>query len=197
MPNFDGMHEVRLHYTTTVGTVVLPHTMTFDVRLEENYEPGTPVSDMVVVNWNGSADGLEAFLLVHIALIEAFFHTSTDFLYYDLWRYPEDGEDAIFIAVIPVSLAGTSSSPTVSAQQTILTWRTLGGGIMKLYLMETIFTAQTKQSYPTGNAGVDDVFEAVSLISNPYQGRDDTRPIAPLNFSLGQSEALWRKRNRP
>lgn len=197
MPNFDGLNEMRIHYTVDVGGVELPHQQTFDVKLSEVYPPGTPWAEIEVSNQVGGSTPAQTFINAYLVLVGELYNTAVNFVSVELWSIPEGTFDATFISSNSIGDPGASVAPSVAAQQCIFTFRTLAGGIMKLYFMETVISSQLKLSYPTDTASIDAIFAFVIASEQPFVGRDNTRPIAPLNFSPGQNEAVWRRRFRP
>lgn len=195
--NYDGQYEVRLNYTTVVATVPMDHTMTFDIKLDYEPEPGTPFSEILVSDWNETSSPLDALIDALLAELLPLYNLTTDFTSAELWKIPEGTYDATFLSVYGIGTPGESSTNTSAAHQLTFTWRSTAGGIMKLVLIESISTEQGKYAYPTGSSTWNDVFAFVGSATRPFMARDNTRPFAPLRVSGGQNEAVWRRRYRP
>jgi len=196
MPAFDGIWEVRVNYQGLVGTQTLPHVLTFDVQLAASPDPGTEFADIPTLNHDLSEGTLKAVMDDFMDKILDFFPDEITFLTAELWKYPEGEYDGVFYGVYALSLDGLHTGTMNVAGYSILTWRSIAGGIMKIYLLETAVAGNGVTAYPTGNTLYDLLFTHFTRVDKPFVARDNSRPIAPLKLSQGQNEALWRRRYR-
>jgi len=126
----------------------------------------------------------------------SFFHTSTEFIRFELWKYPVAGFDAQYIATANVTVVGLSAVATSPAHQMTLTFRSAAGGVMRLQFMETVYVLNNKNTFPTGITVIDALATYTIGSTSVIQARDDSRPVASLRASFGQNEKLFRKRFR-
>jgi len=113
---------------------------------------------------------------------------------YQLWRYVSGTYAKDFIST------GTVTNPTASgagfavAQQTVLTFRSANGGILKSVFLESNMTGNTKLTLIPSAAGTPAQKWAAYLLSadNVSLARDDAYPINGLFDSRGENERLFR-----
>lgn len=198
MPNFDGEYEIRIFYTTVSGGVSLEHRHTFDVQPVEPIAVGAAFADIYASRRDGSSDNALSILIdEYIDLIKPLYKSDTNFVRAELWQYGGSSLDASYKASYPLGVAGDSANSTVPAQQVTVTFRTLGGYILRLQLMESVVGGDTKDPYPFVNVAVKALADYVISDQNFVKARDNTFPIVALNASYGANEKLWRKRFRP
>lgn len=196
MPNFDGVYELRFKYDVTIGTQLVSHVLTQDVNLVEPVLPGTPFNEIETQGHNGTTSTLDTEVEGFIDAIAPQMSNATDFTTVELWKYPPEGFDAVFYGVYASGVSGTNVNPAQAAHYDIFTFRTLGGGIMRLTLLESTNSANNVQSFPTASTVANALFNYITNLSRPWVGRDNFRPLAALKWSQGQNEAIWRRRFR-
>lgn len=196
MPNFDGLNELRFFYTTIpTGFSPLEHRMSFDVALSSTPVPGEPFGELQTVPKAGpSTMFLDEWVDSFMPFLLDLHAVSTEFSRVELWRIPEGTTDATFISVYPLGDVGTGGSSQV-AQQITFTARSGGGGIARLQLMEGSLGGNSSTSYPYG-AEAQAFADAIVADSSIILARDNTYLLANNKLSLGQNEALWRRRFR-
>jgi len=118
------------------------------------------------------------------------------FDYCELWKYVPESFDASFVSTYDIGVEGATAAATVSSQQTIVTFRSTLGGIMKLSFMETVITTVARDTLPFDNATLDSVADAVVAGTVPWMARDGGYPFACIAAYPGQNEALFKRRNR-
>lgn len=197
MPNYDGLYELRLYYTSQpAGFQEITHRHTVDVNVFGTPDPGVVFEDIIVKRASGAEVDLQVVTDEYVALLRPLFSTTQTITLAELWHIPEGTTNAQFIAAYSIAEAGTSGNDENPAYQGTLTFRSTGGGTMRLQYMEIPLASQLREPYPTGNAIVNNIFAYVVSSNSPFLARDNTRPFAAMNFSGGQNEALWRKRYR-
>ena len=197
MPNFPGEHEVRIFYETPIGGLTLEHRHTFDVLSDDGYPPGTDMTDIDITLRNGTTAILAEYITSYVFSFLPLLDTPTTVNRAELWRYPPDGYDATFISAMTIGEAGTSTGSLIPNHYSMATFRTAGGSVLKLVLLEDVIIGDDQDNYPVDLGLVDDWFDFVMAIDSGIVGQDNTFPIAPLRLSKGQNEAVWRRRNRP
>lgn len=197
MPNYDGLMEVRMFYTSQpAGFQEITHRHTFDVNVESIPEPGVPFDEIIVTRASGATTDLETVINEYVALLLPLFANTQTITLAELWYIPEGTTNAQFISAMPIAEVGTSGNDENPAYQGTLTFRSVGGGVMRLQYMELPLASNLREPYPTGNAVLNNIFAYVIGLQSPFLARDNTRPFAAMNYSGGQNEALWRKRYR-
>jgi hypothetical protein len=198
MPNFPGEHEIRVFYTVSpAGQAAFEHRLTFDVKIDVDHDPGTDLSDIDITLRNGTNAILSTYVISFMFVIYELYHASVTFNRFELWKYPPDSYDATFIGATVLAENGTNATAPISAHYSMMTWRTAGGGVMKMQFMEDSSSGDNQIALPTGSALFDDINSAVLALDSGIVGQDDTFPIVGLKVSKGQSEAIWKRRNRP
>lgn len=192
--NFPGPYEVRIFYDTqlTYGR----HVLRMSCNLESDPDPAEDFANIAVLNWDLSALSLQAATDAFVTLVKPLLGVGTDIYLYELWKYQAGTFDADFVSAGTSSAAGALGGTAQAAAQTIITFRTAGGSIMKVNIMESNNAPGPDQSFPTGSATLNSLAAYLVGQSHPWVARDGTRPIAAKGYFPGQNEALWKKYNR-
>jgi hypothetical protein len=196
--NFPGPYGIRIFYTTTpTGFATRSRKMEFYVSTVGTPSPGTSALSIDLTARGGATVNLDAEVDALVALLRPMWPAATDFTHYELWRYIPGSFDAIFITTEPIALSGTGAGSSSPAGQSIITLRTLEGGIAKVSLMESILGPGPQQGFPTGNAAVNAL---ANFLSHPtqtvYLGRDTSYIVAAKGLFPGQNERLFKDRYR-
>lgn len=155
-------------------------------------EYGVIPRSAVAVPWDDAVDAL-------LAQFRKQFANTTLFTAAELWKFAAGSEDAEFLSAYEIAVAGSNVAANVIASETIHTSRTSSGRILKVYAEETVGASSTPSSWSALDGG------------NPYQelgfywlgssmafvDREGAFPIALLKYSIGQNEAIFRRRYRP
>lgn len=200
MPNYDGRHELRFFYTTTLNSRALTHrhTIDFDGSPYNSVDPPRDFASTTVTTHGDDDVSLASMVDDYVALLLPFWRPTTEFARCEWWRYgAEPSEDAVFMGVHDILEPGTAASGVdIEAQQATITYRLVGGGVMRQQLMEVFVAGNGYQTFPTAVAIVNNLSAYIRGTSHCFLGRDNTRPIATIGLGLGQNERLWRKRFR-
>jgi hypothetical protein len=188
-----------LFYTTTPPTFQpIVHTARYNIDLDAAYAPGLAFSAMGIKRRSGTPTGLDAYVDAWIALVQVLYSTNAnntlDFV--ELWKYAPLSFNADFMSVYAVNLAGTTALGATPAHQSILTFRTLEGGLMKMSFMETVSTGNNVDTPPLASAGLEAIQTFVVSTGNGFLAADTSYPFACRAHLPGQNEALFRKRYR-
>lgn len=198
MPAYDGVFELRFSYSVPVaGQVTLPHQHTIDVNVQGFPDVGTAFADIILIQKNSGEIQLNTWVELYMTRLQPFFSTGTEFSVVELWQYPLTGTNATWVSVYDLGIAGTSGSPANPAQQSTLTIRSAAGGILRHQLMEVVFLGQGQENPPFAQSEVTNLVTFLTDVQSPVRARDDGYLVAPLRWSLGQNEKVWRKRYRP
>ena len=203
--NFPGPYEIRISYQDSGISPVLEHQQRLNVALVEPAAQSDLFSnynfiDVDGVNTNTLDVLVEDFLTVELAL----FKSTTSVISVELWKYPTPQSfDAVFWSVyVPTANVGTSGSSPVPAGQAIFTFRSQEGGTLKINLMESIISTGPPRTYIASTTAEKALADFIisgdgATYSAPFLARDTSYPIAFNRVFPGQSEALFKKRNRP
>jgi hypothetical protein len=194
--NFPGPYEIRLFYTCSSGNVIIEHQARYNLDLSATPTPGDAFSVLSAVTRDAVNVPLDDAIDAWIVLIKGAFNSTTTFIRAELWAYEPNSFDASFISVYDIAVAGTSGTATVAAQQSMLTFRTLEGGVLKLNFMESITPGQAIDAPPYTPSQWEDVRAFVLSGSNWILGRDTSYPFAAIAHYPGTNEALFKKRFR-
>ena len=195
--NYPGPLEARIFYLTNEPSQIAEHVIRFSFQAAIEGDPGDPLNNWKPLTKAGSsALGLFTHVTNLLAVLRPFFNTVTDFSHVELWEYTPGTFDAVFRSSEAIALGGTSGTATSVASQTMMTFRTQGGGIFRLDMRGTT-SAPGVRIIPPFAAGT-----ALNLSNymldgdSPWIGRDGTYPLATVKFLPGQNEHAWKAVNR-
>lgn len=194
MANFPGEYQVEITYI--VG--ILEHKMSLNCDVSGGFVvPGTDPVNIDLLTKGGNSVQLAIAVPAFVNLLKKLWSSDCSFVDYTFWRYDVGTYDRNFIATGSLGIDGDDPGSNTVAHQQTLTFRTVGGGIMKLVLLESIFSTNLKQSLPASTSP-DTVAVRDFILSdgNWVIARDNTYPVAALRLLGGQNEKLFRKRYR-
>lgn len=195
--NFPGPYELRIFYNATFASITYSHVARLSLDIASPPDVGEDFLTIIPIHRDGSVlKDLDEVKDDLITVLQPLFHTSTNFVNAELWKYETDTFDSSFVSVSTIGLVGTSSTATAADAQTIWTLRTTNGGIGKLDLRHTIAAQGVYLDYPTGSAIVDDVFDYLSAADSVFIARDDGWLAAPFKYLPGVNERMTRRRLR-
>lgn len=196
--NFPGPYELRLFYTTSVAAVPIQHQARYNIDLVAPPTPGDTFVSMSVKTRDATNPTLQFFCNGWANLFRAAISSGAGNTVdtWELWRYVPLTFDASFISSEPVGLAGTSGSAVIPAQQSIMTYRTALGGIMKQSVLESVSVAAGRDTPPFALAALEAMRAAVVGGGNPFLGRDGAYPFTAIAHFAGTNEALFKRRFR-
>lgn len=195
--NVPGPYDVRIFYTTLVGTEILTHTQKLNCDMDADLGVGFPFSSWLVKQNGGGQLSLQSSVDQWIIYMRELFHTSTQFVTAELWKYVAGTYDASWRATYAIALSGLEAVfPTIAASQGVVTFRTRNGGIMRINLMEYIIGQAVTDPAPFGNGDISTLATYLLSSAGWVIGRDNGYPVAALNFLAGQNEKLFKLRFR-
>ncbi len=199
--NWPGPYGIRFFYTVTpTGFAAIEHKLELQCRIEGTPNPGTDWANINILQKDNTPYALAtASAAVITALQPEFSSSDVTFDRVELWKYQDQSLNADFISADTVGLAGTAVLTTKVCTQSIMTFRTEEGGIMRVTLMEDIYSG----TFPAGYADLSAETQAVIdyILASPgnqlFVGRDTSYPISFVRYNPSQNEAMFRKRYRP
>lgn len=195
--NFDGIWEVRFFYTTTpTGFPEMEHRLTLDVAVDADDGPGQSFENIGLLQRNNLDTNLKIQVDALIALLQPFYPVSTEFSRAELWKIPEGTYNGQFYSVYEIGENGTSANPSLVAQQTTWTFRSLTGGNGRLQLMESALAGNTKLNPPYANASALALASHMISSATVWKARDNGYFFANIHLTSGQNEKLFQKRFR-
>lgn len=198
--NYPGPYELRLFYTTTPTSLTpIQHVAKYNIGLTAVPTPGTAFSLLTVVARGGVPQTLQSYVDAWVALLRPIIssgaNNSVDFC--ELWSYAPGTFNASFVSVYAIGLAGTSGGVSIAANENILTFRSLEGGILRMHFEEFTAVAQgPRDTPPIGNASYEAIRNFVEGTTNAFLARDTSFPFATIALFPGQNEAIFKKRYR-
>lgn len=194
--NYPGPYEIE--YNVLVSSI--PHLIRVNCVATPAPTPGSALNTITLQTRSGTPANAQTCVDGLWNLIRAAYNTGVTCQGVTLWRYPVAGSFVkTFVSAGAVTTpAGAAPGATTLAHQATLSFRTANGGIMKLTLLETAFTALTRQVLVANAAGATEQKIAAYLISGSGWAiaRDDSFPITPLYGVFGQNEAIFKARYR-
>lgn len=193
--NFPGPYAVEMVYT--VGG--LTHRMLLNCDVSGSPAPGTDVSLISVLDADGTLINLDDAVTSFVALLAPLYDGASDFVEYILWEYTPGTFDRDYISGNSLGTAGSNVGSYAPAKYRKFSFRTAGGGIAYVTLLESIVDGNTQQSYPytsPASNAIADFVTGTGTNSGWILGRDNTYPVSSLRLSDGQNEAVFRKRFR-
>jgi hypothetical protein len=176
--------KLRITYST-----LREHVMTIPVR-----PSGVPVVGELP-NVLLADDSIELFTVAIDDFVDALkplFGDATSFGLAEFWYQPTAEDDPVWIYTYDTSETGTNASPSVALLMATCTFRTKGGHVAKIVLMEPQGTANYKDVTPWSGAYA--TMAAFMMGDDCLMvGRDGTRLMTTINVTTKYSDAL-RKR---
>lgn len=190
--NFPGPYEVEITYFVDG----LNHTQRLNCNVDGNPDVGDLPGTIDVVARDLSLIALDTAVNDWILLIRELFPSDMAWVGYSLWKYADLTNDRTFITSGVNSTVGQTSPPETPAHQVTFTFRTVEGGTMRIVLLETSQSNQTRVPYALTSAPKQAIFDYVTDPTGWILARDTSYPIVALNYIGGQNEAVFRSRFR-
>lgn len=197
--NFPGPYEVRIFYTTNPTSLgPLTHQMRLNLRIDGTPAPGTPFTSIDALRRDDSPFPLDGEIDDWVTAISPLWVNSpaNTIDYAELWKYEPESFDASYISTYSIAHTCTGATACTPAGQAMITFRTSGGGVLKINFLECEIGLGVKDALPFSNADADAVADAVVAGTFPWLGRDGTYPFACIALWPGQNEALFKRRFR-
>lgn len=196
--NYPGPYQLRIFYSVPLsGGGSRNHIHRINANLSALGDPGDPFTEFSILRADGSSTGLSNVVGAYLADIAEFFVTGASIYAVELWEYEPGTNDATFITAESFSVTGEIAGATVNDSQIIATFRTAGGGTMRLELLDTVVQPQLPDRPPLSITAADDWLNVFATGSGWALGRDNTYPIALLGLYPGLNSRLEQDRLRP
>lgn len=113
----------------------------------------------------------------------------------ELWTLDSPDADPVFQESGTLSTTGTVGTASIDYGQIVFTWRSVDGGIIKLYLMESIFNPNVKAAAPSygGNTAKQNLNTYMTSTGAVVSGRDGSFASVGLFSKSKTSDALRKK----
>ncbi len=194
---YPGPFEVRLQYTITISGVALQHTQRLNCDVTSNPTPGTIFSGVTVTKSGGGTQALNVAVDAWVAIMRAKFSNAACVITHaELWKYTPNTFETSFISDYVINLNGNGTGSEVINGEGIYSFRSVGGHIMKIFLMEPIQVNGAPVVYTNMFTPDQNLVDAILGANNSWKARDDTFPFVFLRFFPGESEAIFKKRWR-
>lgn len=180
---------VKISYTNNL----IQHNMTLPLQPVPGWTSG--VAPELVTKSGGTLSAALAVTGIMTAMRPAF-ATTTLFDAAEFWFYDDPDSDPVWVWTEPIGLAGTSASAVMPMGQAVMSFRTVHGGIYRMYLMEPslLFTINTRQAWPAFPAVGAAIANYVIGNSSVVRGRDNGNVVIPMWNSVKTSDAIRKKR---
>lgn len=145
----------------------------------------------------GSAVSAQTFITDWVNLLRPVFSTTVTFNGWEVYSKPTPESDPLLLwgDDFITNNVGTNAGTTRAAAQWCATFRTIGGGLLKIYLMETVYDPNTRVSVRAGLAAPEGpIYTYVLGNSCCIVGRDGTFPAFGRFRTTKTNDALRKKR---
>lgn len=197
--NLPGPYSVEYRYNVTLGSLTLEHSLELSCAVIGTPIVGASPGSIAVQTKSGASLALLTAVNDVWNIVRTGLNTGVVCNGWTLWRYVPGTLAKDFITAGAVTNpAGSQSGTATAAAQTKLTFRLAAGGIMQTNLLEGAVAGNTKTTLVPASTGTwDKIYAAYVLSASGWVlGRDDSYPVAALNISLSQNEALFKARYR-
>lgn len=187
--------QYRLEFPITGFTSpVRQHVVGLWVAPTTTPASGTLPTDIDLQLLGGGTETLQAVALDYANRIRPLYDATIGISTFTLSRYAtEFSKDFVTSGTVaPTASVGAGISIAVAQ---ILTFRHAGGGVGKHVFLETMFGGDAQINLIPNAAGntIERYAAWVMSSASPVIALDNTFPVAPLKFSQGQNESVWRK----
>ncbi len=117
----------------------------------------------------------------------------------ELWSKPSVNDDPVFVEALAITPTTTSATTGTLYNELVFTFRTQAGGILKLYLMDTIFNADVRSDAPSygGNAIKSNFANYILSDASIVSGRDNSFAQVGLRAISKTNDAIRKKYLNP
>lgn len=197
--NYPGPYQLRIYYTVGPGAAPdLLHVCQLNVDPVSAPDLGDAFADIDIKARTAAARDLETIVDEFVALLVPIFYSGDSlFTHAELWKVDALSFDMTYVSTYAINEAGTDADPAVPASQTILTFRTYEGGIMKISLQETTIGSGASQAIVVGAGEINAIAAYCTADADSFfLARDTSYPFIGLEMHPGQGEAIFKKRYR-
>lgn len=193
--NLPGPYEIEYELTGWV-TPARTHVLRFSVAAVGSPAAGSLPTAIDIQKMGGATAKLNVVANQLWGFLRTMYHSSISAVGYTLWRYVPGtlAKDFISAGALTTPLGSNGTGPQ-STHQITLTFRSANGGVLKIVMLETSLTGDTRAILIPNPAGTTTTLLASYVMSadNVILARDDAYPVAALRDSRGQNERIWRE----
>jgi hypothetical protein len=178
---------VRITYTGTAA----PHHQIIPINFDGTPTPGTePSFTTKGAGTKLASVGIGEYLDAYLT----YFNDDSQFGLVEVYAVDADTEERTFIWGMDANTTGTSPNARVPLEMVTLSFKTIGGGSLRIVGMETIVGVNTVLSTPFPDGSPAQIMsDYVTSSDSIVIGRDNTYAFAPLRQKSKTSDVL-RKR---
>lgn len=147
-----------------------------------------------LVRKNGTNVAMNTAIDELIALLRPLFQNTTEFTKAEAWFYPTGAADPIWVWTYAIGLLGSNVGTNVVSSQMVVSFRSLVGGLAKIYLMEGVFTPNVRNSYPFGAGNLTNLTNYMIGGTSFWYARDNGALIVPIWSSSKTNDKLRKLR---
>lgn len=168
----------------------VPHTMVLPTKFDGAVTPGVNPNLLLHSSANNTfTSSLSAFN----DLLEPMFGPTVTFNSAEVWSKPLPTDDPVWIYSYGMAGTGTNGGAAVTASQTVFTFRSDLGGLLRIYLMETSLVVNQRVSYASmANPYLAFATFVIGQTSWIY-ARDGGEPISCLQYKTKTNDVLRRR----
>lgn len=191
--NYPGPYGVRIFYTSGGRD----HKLEVNVQCQSAPDPGDLFSTITLITKAGGTTGLDTFVDAFAAAMKPLLPASGGVINSaELWYYTPGTFDALFISSYDISEAATGGT-LVPASEVIITFRTIGGSVVKLAWLDGVTPAGARVSPAAFPGSWTTIAALYTQVTSPIIGRDGTFCNVVLFAFPGQNERLFKQVYRP
>lgn len=185
MPLFSKLAPgfIRMTYSGTV----IPHHATIPVNLQEGWIAGENPS---LLTSNGDTKTFTAAINEYVEALLGSYDENTSFGLAEIYSVDPETGIKTFVYATDLGQVGESTDPQVPFVQGEFVFRTVAGGILKVFTMEGVYAANARNvgAVPVGPR--QDVVDYILGDTNVFYGRRDAYPLAFISFTSKVNDRL-------
>lgn len=170
----------------TYSGSLFPHHMIVPLNFDTPITPGTEPD---IIKKGSSTGAFSSVMDEFITTISPLWGSSTHFGLVEAHAVDADTGEDTFIWGYNQGTVGTGSGANTELAQQVLSFKSIGGTIYKLYLMEALTNENTKVFPPYGGVP-EDVSDYLVGASSPVYARRNFYLFAPISMTTKTNDAL-------
>lgn len=190
--NFPGPFEIEI--VSIVQGV--EHKQRLNCTLTGSWAIGDAPDTLNMLTKDGGNTQLDTAVTAWVTSMQPFFASDYSWTAYTVWQYLAGTFDRVFVTTGALNITGSGTGSTNLAHQSIFTFRSGEGGILKIVQNEDTNTGQIREAYSQLGASAQSFMDFVVSDGSWIMARDTSFPVASLNRIGGQNESVFKKRYR-
>jgi len=171
----------------TYNGQLFPHHMVIPINFDGVPTPGVE-PDLLLKD--ASSLGAEAAIGAFVTLVADFYNTSEHFGLAEIHAVDDVTGADTFIYAWNLNILGTSPTANKATFQTVMTFKTVAGGLYRLYMMENIEGANSHILPPYSDPTALALSNFVVGDSSPVYGRGNAYPFVPVSKITKSNDKL-------